>query len=118
MSVRPRDATLCFEDATAFDLVDGGGRKLVGSAQRRRAGRVLHHGSLPLSVPPLSPGSGALDVAAGRRVSWDEVAAVVEEELAHALGAGFEETGLTGSEERRADELSRSRYVDLRTTTD
>src|SRR5690606_18530897 len=37
---------VCFHKATAFDLV-WRGRKLVGSAQRRRKDRVLHHGSIP-----------------------------------------------------------------------
>ncbi len=40
----------CFA-ARALHEVIGDGRKLLGSAQRRQAGRVLQHGSLPL-LPP------------------------------------------------------------------
>jgi len=68
LSTRPRDATLCFHDHTALDLVDAAGRKVAGSAQRRVGARVLHHGSLPLQVPALSPASGSVSLAAGRAV--------------------------------------------------
>src|SRR5579862_1595125 len=37
----------CFESPSAYEIVVGG-RKLIGSAQTRPAGRVLQHGSLPL----------------------------------------------------------------------
>lgn len=105
-SVAPRAATLCFDDTTVHDLVDEAGRKVLGSAQRRRAGRVLHHGSLPLSVPALTPAAGALGPCAGRPVSWEEAAAAVEE--------GFR-TGLCGErlvpDELRGDETERARFL-------
>jgi lipoate-protein ligase A len=37
----------CFEVPSAYEIT-AGGRKLIGSAQSRRAGYVLQHGSLPL----------------------------------------------------------------------
>ncbi|MBP7962024.1 MAG: lipoate--protein ligase family protein [Caldilineaceae bacterium] len=37
----------CFEVPSAYEITSGG-RKLMGSAQSRRAGYVLQHGSLPL----------------------------------------------------------------------
>ncbi len=74
LSTRPRDATLCFHDHTALDLLDSRGRKVLGSAQRRSGGRVLHHGSLPLTVPALTPEGGSVSLAAGRDVCWDELA--------------------------------------------
>jgi lipoate-protein ligase A len=39
---------MCFHDSTALDLV-WNERKGVGSAQRRKQGRVLHHGSIKLA---------------------------------------------------------------------
>jgi lipoate-protein ligase A len=39
---------MCFHHSTPLDLA-WGGRKGVGSAQRRRSGRILHHGSIKLS---------------------------------------------------------------------
>ena len=41
------DTGMCFHHSTALDLI-WDGRKGVGSAQRRKSGRVLHHGSIKL----------------------------------------------------------------------
>jgi len=43
---------MCFHKSVAQDLV-WGSRKGVGSAQRRKNGRVLHHGSIKLGSSPL-----------------------------------------------------------------
>lgn len=45
--VGPSVSAACFEVPSAYEIV-AGGRKLLGSAQSRRAGYVLQHGSLPL----------------------------------------------------------------------
>lgn len=42
----------CFETATGADLVMADGTKLIGSAQLRRAGAVLQHGSMRLCPEP------------------------------------------------------------------
>ncbi len=52
------DVRWCFATAGRHDLVDAHGRKLVGSAQRRlrnEHARVLHHGSIVLQKPALTP---------------------------------------------------------------
>lgn len=41
----------CFASSTAADLVDGCGRKRVGSAQLWRGGRLLQHGEILLQPP-------------------------------------------------------------------
>ena len=41
----------CFARPAAHELLDDRGRKLVGSAQARRAGALLQHGSVLLEVP-------------------------------------------------------------------
>lgn len=99
LSVHPRAATLCFEDTTSFDLVDQAGRKLVGSAQRRRGGRVLHHGSIPLEAPGLTPGASSLRALAGAAVSWERAADAVEAAFAEHLCEG----GWTLDEPRREE---------------
>ncbi|HEX5011697.1 MAG TPA: lipoate--protein ligase family protein, partial [Planctomycetota bacterium] len=105
LSTRPRDATLCFHDLTALDLVDAQGRKVAGSAQRRVGARVLHHGSLPLEVPRLSPAGGSVSLAAGRPVGWDELADALVAAFAAALPAGLRPDALTPDERARAEEL-------------
>jgi len=49
----------CFEDSSPLDLALAG-RKLLGSAARRRGGWILFHGSLVLERPRENPGIGAL----------------------------------------------------------
>jgi len=113
LSVRPRDASLCFEDTTSIDLVDASGRKVVGSAQRRVDGRVLHHGSIPLSVPSLTPTAGALGPVAGRELTWDEAADTVQEVFSRGLcGGQVEPSALSADEKRSADSLMTGRYAD------
>lgn len=106
LSTRPRDARHCFVDPTALDLVDEAGRKLAGSAQRRLGARVLHHGSVPLRVPALTPGSGAVAAAAGRDVPWDELADAVVAAFARALPAPLLPDALSPAE--RADATARA----------
>lgn len=50
---------MCYANATDYDLV-AGGKKLVGSAQRRRGHAFLQHGSLPVSRDPDVPGATSL----------------------------------------------------------
>ena len=66
----------CFYRVTSYDLV-AGGAKLVGSAQRRTQGRVLHHGSIPLAANPLTPGASDLSGLAGRTISCLEAGEAV-----------------------------------------
>ncbi|MCA9322466.1 MAG: hypothetical protein KDB53_17115 [Planctomycetes bacterium] len=47
---------LCFARSTALDLV-ARGRKIVGSAKRRRGGRALQHGSIILRAHPAQTGA-------------------------------------------------------------
>jgi lipoate-protein ligase A len=89
----------CFARPAAHELLDDRGRKLVGSAQARRAGALLQHGSVLLEPPraaeylredanstlggdgaPPSGGVGVRELL-GREVS--------REELVAALATGF-----------------------------
>jgi lipoate-protein ligase A len=81
----------CFARPAAHELLDDRGRKLVGSAQARRAGALLQHGSVLLEPPraaaylrgAAAPSLGGVGVREllGREVS--------REELVDALAAGF-----------------------------
>lgn len=112
----------CFARTGRYEI-EVGGRKLVGSAQRRQGGCFVQHGAVLLGVdeprlralfPTTANPLGTmttLEAALGRRPSFDEVAA--------ALGAAFEEEhglrlkpdGLTTDETARVEALVRERYA-------
>jgi lipoate-protein ligase A len=85
----PEKPFLCFSRGDGRDIVIGR-NKIVGSAQRRRRGAVLQHGSLLLGQSPWAPEfpgiyeltgkqlpvpelSGELAAAIGRHLNWDLV---------------------------------------------
>ena len=126
----PDVSAACFEVPSAYEIVVRG-RKLLGSAQNRRSGFVLQHGSLPLAgdltrlIECLQFSSEA-DRAALRR-SLAEHAVTAEEltgrviglqEASDALTAGFTAalgivllpSDLTPEEQRCAMELAHDKY--------
>lgn len=117
LSTRPRDATLCFDDQTALDLLDEQGRKVVGSAQRRSGGRVLHHGSIPLEVPSLTPAAGSLSLAAGRAVNWDEAADALVAAFSARLPGLLHTDTLSPDEREQAERLMSGALDDARGST-
>ena len=52
---KPEEPFLCFLRQNSNDIVHSTGVKIVGSAQRRRKGVTLQHGSILLSSSPLTP---------------------------------------------------------------
>ncbi len=126
----------CFEVPSAYEIT-AGGRKLMGSAQSRREGYVLQHGSLPLwgdvtrLVEVLSLTSDAKErlrrQLRGQAVTLAEalnlppdseqldflrVAAAMADGFASALGQSLEPGALSASELRRSAKLIRIRYAD------
>jgi lipoyl(octanoyl) transferase len=122
---------VCFEVPSAYEIV-AGGRKLVGSAQSRRQGWVLQHGTLPLAGdvsrlvevvaladeaerPALRIGLGerAVTVAdlLGREVSFDQAAEALAAGFAEALEIRLEPASLTAEELATADRLCREVYA-------
>jgi len=122
-----RTTDICFARGSRHDLVSGG-RKLVGSAQRRIKGGLLQHGSVLLSVDRElhralfrreAGWRGAfcgLDELGGREFGSDEVAGALAggvREMAGAGGAGgLKRSGLTDSEVEAAARFAAERYAD------
>jgi lipoate-protein ligase A len=99
---------MCFHRSTALDLV-WSDKKGVGSAQRRRRGRVLHHGSIKLGPSRLEEGIATVGDAT-RRVSAEELAPLMRAVFEIHLGIELE----AGVPERYERELARElgeRYV-------
>jgi len=88
----------CFARPAPDELIDLAGRKVIGSAQARRAGGLLQHGSVPLeaprtarylvaserSVPPRA--AGIWDIV-GARVGRAEVVAALADAFRNHLSA-------------------------------
>ena len=101
----------CFRRAGAYEIAVGG-RKLVGSAQRRQRGAFLQHGSVVLdadaarirAVFPREPepmaGMTTLAAVLGSRPRFDTVVAALAAGLAEALGSPLAPGGLSPEERR------------------
>ena len=76
---------LCFTDRDPADIV-ASGSKIVGSAQRRRSGAILQHGSMLLAHSSVTPElSGASDLGA-LVTAEHEWASLVRDRVPRALG--------------------------------
>ncbi len=127
----PDVSPVCFEVPSAYELV-AGPYKVMGSAQSRRGGYVLQHGSLPLHgditrlVDVLAvadePARGVLrqtlkeraatvETLLGRRVTFWEAATVLIDGLTSALGIDLEEGELTPEEVDLAQRLQAETFA-------
>ncbi|HNS02252.1 MAG TPA: lipoate--protein ligase family protein [Anaerolineae bacterium] len=121
---------VCFEVPSAYEIV-AGGKKLVGSAQSRRGGWVLQHGTLPLVgdvtrlvevvVFPdeaerslqrelLAGRATTVEAALGRVVNFDEAAKALAAGFGQALGIHLEAGELSPGEIAAAEALQRQVY--------
>jgi lipoyl(octanoyl) transferase len=103
---------LCFLDRDPEDLVVGG-IKVVGSAQRRRSGAVLQHGSLLLAASPIAPElPGVLDLAPGPRTDPIDWPRLLREGIPVALDLVPGDRMLADSERESAADLERRVFRD------
>lgn len=81
----------CFARPAAHELLDERGRKLVGSAQARRAGALLQHGSVLLGPARAATYLHSIDETAAASASVRQILGrdVTRGELVDALGEGF-----------------------------
>jgi lipoate-protein ligase A len=100
---------MCFHKSTAFDLV-WNQRKGVGSAQRRRGARVLHHGSIKLGTSPFEGAIASVsDVVP--KMSAERFAPHLRDAFGRVLDLALESGVPTPDERLRARDLGR-RYID------
>jgi lipoate-protein ligase A len=105
----------CFHASHPLDLVwrtGNGWAKGVGSAQRRRGGRVVHHGSIKLAPDPLEPGVACL-APEGSDESFAALSAELVRVFAAEVGADFEGGELAATEREAAERLAGA-YADPR----
>ena len=115
------DPAFCFARTGAFEI-EVGGRKLVGSAQRRLGTSFLQHGAVLLGVDgarlrelfpttrdPLATLT-TLEAATGRRPSFDAVARALADAFAAEHGLTLSPGGLSADETARVETLVGDRY--------
>ena len=118
---RAASPTFCFARAGAGEITVGG-RKLVGSAQRRQGGAFLQHGAILLDADPARLGAVFPQVAEplagvttlarvlGRRIAFDEALAALTDGFAEVLGPLVPAT-LTPAETEVARRLRAEKYT-------
>lgn len=112
----------CFARTGRYEI-EVGGRKLVGSAQRRQRASFLQHGSVLLGVDeprlqalfpttkdPLATMT-TLEAVLARRPSFEEVADALGRAFETAHGLAVRPGGLSAAEAADVAELTRSKYA-------
>ncbi|MCY3836126.1 MAG: lipoate--protein ligase family protein [Anaerolineaceae bacterium] len=127
-----RSEAICYLQPAAQEITVGG-RKLIGSAQLRRRGVLLQHGSLPLAADltaiadalhfnaeaertvakeELRRGACSLgEILGGSLPSWSEAAAALAAGFAAVFGIRWDERPFSAAEETRAREWAETRYA-------
>lgn len=103
------DALLCFTGRDPEDIVSND-RKLVGSAQRRRDGAILQHGSILLRRSPRIPELPGVCELVEETDSLEEWRRRLENPIVSAIGMESLSVGWPEALLQRADELDRTRY--------
>lgn len=127
---------VCFEVPSAYEIT-AGGMKLIGSAQTRRRGAVLQHGTIPLtgditrvcevlffsSEPErqnarakLTNRATTLSQVIGREVPWSEAAEALRSGFSKALDLELVEDQPTSHEAQSCADLVQTRYANNRWT--
>ena len=122
---------VCFEVPSNYEIT-AKGKKLIGSAQSRKMGGVLQHGTLPLhgditrindalnfpdeiskneAKARINTHAITLEGALGIRVAWDEAAQAFTHGFEKALGVNFYESSLSDDESKLAESLLIEKYA-------
>lgn len=101
---------LCFQRRSGGDVVLGR-HKIAGSAQRRRRGAVLQHGSVLLASSHAAPELPGVADVAGVVVSAEQLRAAWLPEAARRLGLDVFPSAYSTEERTRTAEIEQSRFT-------
>jgi lipoate-protein ligase A len=101
---------LCFQRRSAGDVLIAEG-KICGSAQRRRRGAILQHGSLLLARSPFAPQLPGLDELGGNYIEPGEFIDAWRRAIGRSLGLAFEVGQLSPGEIVSSSRLEREKYA-------
>jgi lipoate-protein ligase A len=107
------DHFLCFGRGDPNDIILGAD-KIAGSAQRRRRGAILQHGSVLIERSPHAPEFPGLRELTGVELIPGQLGDEIGAALGGALAGSIESAPLSPDEFVRARELERTRYSTLR----
>jgi lipoate-protein ligase A len=103
---------LCFTCLTEPDILLGG-KKIVGSAQRRHRGALLQHGGILLARSRFTPElSGILELA-NECLPAERLALAISDQFAAQTGVSIVPGSLTEAEEARIRNLAEKKYAQL-----
>lgn len=105
----PSDHRLCFNRTIGCDIV-AGGRKLVGSAQRKTPRGFLQHGSIPLRENPMSPGAAWVNAFSESEVGYESLAEALARSFGKMLDTRLVPSEVSREEEDGARALVRDKY--------
>lgn len=108
----PDEPFLCFGRGDPRDIVLDG-HKILGSAQRRRRGAVLQHGSLLLSRSPYAPEFPGIAELAPHAILPDRLTAELAARVVHLLAPSQAPSILSPAERDRVRSLQLDRYSTL-----
>jgi lipoate-protein ligase A len=100
---------LCFQRRACFDVLIEG-KKIAGSAQRRRRGAALQHGSVLLSRSSCAPELPGIGEIIGKPVSAEELIVVWRRHLEFAWNSSFTPEGLSAAERLHSQTLASARF--------
>jgi len=130
LTTTSKDNPVCFEVPSNYEITVIG-KKLIGSAQARKQGVVLQHGSLPLTgdiaricdaltfpdeeareiaKERVRARAITLESALGEVISWERAANAMKHGFRETLNLEFQTGSLSENEWTRARELKESRY--------
>jgi lipoate-protein ligase A len=122
---------VCFEVPSNYEITVGG-KKLIGSAQRRSQGGVLQHGSLPLygdltritqglvfdspeqqaaAAERLLQRAVTSEAVLGRPLAWEEATEAMRKAFEDVLNLDLQPSELTPPEVQRAERLVEEKYA-------
>lgn len=100
---------LCFEQFTEGDILCGG-KKIVGSAQRKYHRALMQHGSILLAQSVHTPSLPGVWELTGVHLSVEQVSAAVEEEFGRATGWTIRRERWTAEERGAIARMVAQRY--------
>lgn len=122
---------VCFEVPSNYEITYNG-RKIIGSAQARRSGGVLQHGTIPLggditritellnfstessknnAARQLILHASTLEQILNRKITWEELVEYVIQGFQRELNINFIPSLLSVEEQSRAKELIKTKYA-------